>query len=146
MSEIKNILVATDFSDISDNAFNKAVDLARQLGARLHIIHIVQIHAMNMPESGNVNVEELEAMEEKNASDNLQQDVRERCCGMDVETHILNGNPAVQINRTAGETGADIIVMGTHGRTGFAHLIMGSVAESVLKKSDVPVMCVRGAA
>ena len=64
MSEFNSILVATDFSDISGSAFTKAVDLARQLNAQLHIVHIVQIHPANMPQSGNVNIEELEALED----------------------------------------------------------------------------------
>lgn len=143
MSEFKNILVATDFSDISDRALDKAVALAKQLSARLHVVHIVQIHPTNMPESGNVNIKELEELEEKNANENLTKDLEERCQGIDVAIHVMHGNPAVQVNAVAKETGADLIVMGTHGRSGFAHLIMGSVAENVLKSSEIPVMCVR---
>ena len=143
MSEFNSILVATDFSDISGSAFTKAVDLARQLNAQLHIVHIVQIHPANMPQSGNVNIEELEALEEKNASDSLAAVLEEQCQGLDVKTHVLHGDPAAQVMQTASDTGVDIIVMGTHGRTGLAHLIMGSVAESVLKNSEIPVLCVK---
>lgn len=143
MSDFNTILVATDFSDISDRAFKTAASLARKLGSKLHVIHIVQIHPTNMPESGNVRIEELEAIEAKSANDNLEKYVAERCQGIEVSTHVLHGDPATQVNKTAKETNADLIVMGTHGRTGFAHLIMGSVAESVLKKSEVPVMCVK---
>ena len=143
MSEFDSILVATDFSDISGDAFTKAVGLARQLNAQLHIVHIVQIHPANMPQSGNVNVDELEALEEKSAGDSLQKVLDEQCQGIDVKTHILHGDPAEQVMQTAKEFGVDIIVMGTHGRTGLSHLIMGSVAESVIKNSKTPVLCVK---
>ena len=143
MSDFDNILVATDFSDISGEAFTKAAGLARQLNAQLHIVHIVQIHPANMPKSGNVNIDELHALEEKNANDSLQQALQEQCEGIEVKTHILHGDPAEQVIQTAKNCGVDIIVMGTHGRTGLSHLIMGSVAESVIKNSEIPVLCVK---
>lgn len=143
MAGFKNIVVATDFSPVSDKALVKAVELARQLDAALHLVHIVQIHPVNMPESGNVKIDELEAIEEKSANDNLAKYVESYGGSIEMTTHVLHGAPAAQVNKMVEKLNADLIVMGTHGRTGLAHLIMGSVAESVLKKAAVPVMCVK---
>jgi nucleotide-binding universal stress UspA family protein len=144
MSKFKNIVVATDFSDISDKAFFTAIDLAKGLDANLHVIHIVQIHPANIPESGMVNVEELQAVEEQAANENLDKSIEKHGQGLNITKAILHGDPATQVNKVVKEVGADMIVMGTHGRTGIAHLVMGSVAESVLKNSEVPVMCIKG--
>ena len=145
MATVNNIVVATDFSDIADKALASAADLARQLGASLHVLHIVQIHPTNMPESGNVNIEELEALEEKSAADSLKSTIDTLAADVDVSTYIVHGDPATQVNQLAADKNADLIVIGTHGRSGISRLIMGSVAESVLKQSDIPVMCVKGA-
>lgn len=144
MKAFKNIVVATDFSDISDRALATGADLANQLGANLHIIHIVQIHPVNMPESGNLNVEELDALEEKSASDNMEKALKGLSDDLSVSTSLVKGDPATQVNEMVKEKDADLIVMGTHGRTGLSRLIMGSVAESVLKNSTVPVLCIKG--
>ena len=144
MKKFNKILVATDFSDISAKAFTIAVDLAKRLGASLHVAHIVQIHAMNIPESGSVLIEELEAIEEQAANENMDKYVQQHGDGVAITRTILHGDPAAQLNNIVKETGADMIVMETHGRTGLAHLVMGSVAETVLRNAEVPVMCVKG--
>ncbi len=143
MNKIKNVVVATDFSDIADKAFTTAVQLASQLGATLHIVHIVQIHPANMPESGNVNIKELEALEENAASENMKEYTNGLDDELKVSCHIVHGDPAGQVLKLVKDQNADLIVMGTHGRTGISRLIMGSVAESVLKSSQVPVVCVK---
>ncbi len=71
MSEFKKILVPIDFSDVSNRAFFTAVDLAKSLGASLYVVHIVQIHPSSIPESGKVNMDEIEAAEEKTANESL---------------------------------------------------------------------------
>ncbi len=144
MNKFNKILVAIDFSDISAKAFTTAVDLAKRLDASLHVAHIVQIHAMNIPESGAIQIEELEAIEEQAASENMDKYVKQHGDGVAIIRTIVHGDPAVQINNIVKETGADMIVMGTHGRSGLAHLVMGSVAETVLRNAEVPVMCVKG--
>ncbi len=143
MSKFKKILVAIDFSNLSEMAMTTAVDLAKDLGADLHIVHIVQIHATNIPEGGMVNIEEIQALEEQSAKNNLEKFLQDYGEGLDISTTILHGDAAVEVNNVAKEAGADMIVMGTHGRKGVAHLLMGSVAESVLRKSEVPVLCIR---
>jgi len=138
------ILVSTDFSDISIRAFFSAVDLASQLGATLQVIHIVQIPPLNTPASGNENIEALEAEEERMAKESMQKLIQQAGQDLEITTRIVHGNPVAQIESMAKEIHADLIVMGTHGRTGMSHLIMGSVAESVIRNSEVPVMCVKG--
>jgi len=144
MGTFNKILVSTDFSDISNRAFFSAVDLASQLGAALQVIHVVQIHPVNMPESGNVNIEALEAEEERMANESMEKLIQQAGKELEITTRIVHGNPVAQIESMAKEIEADLIVMGTHGRTGMAHLIMGSVAESVMRNSEMPVMCVKG--
>lgn len=144
MTQFKKILVPVDFSGLSEKAFFAAVDLAKELNASLHVVHIVQIHSTNIPESGMVHFEELQKKEEANAKTKLDKYIENNGGGLDISTTILHGDPAAQINKTVKETGADMIIMGTHGRTGMAHLLMGSVAESVLRNSKVPVMCIKG--
>jgi nucleotide-binding universal stress UspA family protein len=144
MSEFKKILVPIDFSDVSNRAFFAAVDLAKGLGASLHAVHIVQIHPSSIPESGKVNMDEIEAAEEQSANESLDKLIEEHGEGLEIARSLVHGDPVKQINKMVKEAHADVIVMGTHGRTGVAHLMMGSVAESVLRNADVPVMCVKG--
>ena len=143
MSDFNKLLVAVDFSDISNEAFVTAANLARDLDASLHVVHIVHIHSVNIPEGGMVNIEELQQQEEDDAKEKLAAYLKEHGEGLDIGSTICSGDPAERINDTAKDLGVDMIVMGTHGRTGLSHLIMGSVAESVLRKSDVPVLCVK---
>ncbi len=144
MSEFKKILVPIDFSDVSNRAFFTAVDLAKSLGASLYVVHIVQIHPSSIPESGKVNMDEIEAAEEKKANESLDKLIEQHGEELEISRSLLHGDPVTQINKMVKEAHADMIVMGTHGRTGVAHLMMGSVAESVLRNAEVPVMCVKG--
>lgn len=144
MTQFKKILVALDFSGLSEKAFLTAVDLAKDLNASLHVIHIVQIHSANIPESGMVHFDELQKKEEETAKARLAEYIEKNGGGLDISTTVLHGEPAAQINKTVRDAGVDMVVMGTHGRTGVAHLLMGSVAESVLRNAKVPVMCIKG--
>ena len=110
----------------------------------LHIVHIVQIHPSSIPESGKVNMDEIEAEEERTANENLDKLIEQHGEGLEISRSLVRGDPVKQINMMVKEAHADVIVMGTHGRTGVAHLMMGSVAESVLRNADVPIMCVKG--
>lgn len=144
MGEFNKILVPVDFSDVSNRAFFVAVDLAKGLGASLHAVHIVQIHPSSIPESGKINMDEIEAAEEKNANESLDKLIEQHGEGLEISRSLVHGDPVARINKEVKEAHADLIVMGTHGRTGVAHLMMGSVAESVLRHAEVPVMCVKG--
>jgi universal stress protein A len=89
-------------------------------------------------------IEEMHQTELAEAKLKLEKFVKDHTSSDDeVEQHLRSGEPAAELNPMAIEIAADIIVIGTHGRTGLKHLLMGSVAESILRSADVPVLCVR---
>lgn len=145
MAEFKRILVAIDFSDISLEALGCAVDLATRLDAEISLLHVVQAHASELPDGG---LDDAEASIERAlaaATAQLGELADARLKGkLAYECTVCPGQPAAEINRTCETGSADLIVIGTHGRSGLAHLIMGSVAEDVLRHAKVPVLVVRG--
>ena len=145
MSDYRQLLVAVDFSDQSVKALKVARDIGQRLDARLHIVHFVPMRIMDMGMEGGVDfIEEMHQSELAEAGTRLEQFVAEHTSADDiVERHLRSGEPAAEVNPMAGEIGADLIIIGTHGRTGLKHLLMGSVAENILRTADVPVLCVR---
>jgi len=139
MLAIKTILHATDFSESSDFAFRLSCALARDYGARLVILHVAP-PLIGYYGEGTV-VPAPEAYEDTLKED-LEQ-LRPSDPGIKVEHRLVEGEPAREILRQAQETKADVIVMGTHGRTGLSRLVMGSVAELVVRKSSCPVLTVK---
>jgi nucleotide-binding universal stress UspA family protein len=136
---ITRILVPTDFSRPSERALDYAQDLAQQLGASLHLLHVV-----NRP----LLAEGLAA--EAHISEKFESDVvrsieaRLRKLAPEAEsTDVVFGYAAKAIVDWASRLGADLIVMGSHGRTGVAHLMLGSVAEGVVRTARCPVLTVR---
>lgn len=146
MAEIKKILYATDFSDLSAYAMDYAVYLARTCSAELHCLHVVDdsyqywvsLEATTIP--AGPTVEQLAAA----AGKQLDAFLAERApSDLPVTKTILRGRPFVEIIRHARSRNMDLIVMGTHGRTGLSHVLMGSVAEKVARKSPCPVLTIR---
>lgn len=140
---IEQILCTTDFSAESDRAIASAAELASQVRAKLHIVHVYAIptpiggagaggHAKMLAE-----IRELAEAEMKR----LVRDWHQR--GVDLEPQVRCGPPARGIVDRAEELKADLIVMGTHGRTGLAHLLIGSVTERVVRTSSIPVLTIR---
>lgn len=148
MAQFKNILVAVDFSEVSAGALKVALDLAGKLGAKVKVVHAVPLQVTGLPlEGGPVFMDENAHKEQMEmARVQLARFIEQHASGAaGLETEVLPGFPATEVNRAAEEAKADLIVMGTHGRTGLSHLLMGSVAESVLREARVPLLCVRGA-
>jgi nucleotide-binding universal stress UspA family protein len=145
MSDYQQLLVAVDFSDQSVKALRVARDIGQRLNARLNIVHFVPMRIMDMGMEGGVDfIEEMHQSELKEARIKLDRFVEEHTGPEDrVERHLRSGEPAAEVNPMAGGIGADLIIIGTHGRTGLKHLLMGSVAENILRTADVPVLCVR---
>jgi universal stress protein A len=135
MTGFIHVLHPTDFSDASTVACEKAVDLARQCGAKLTVLHV---YANPLMAEGFAYVPdprpELEEQLRKVGNEQLP---------IAVDRELRVGVAAEQIVEYAREHHCDLIVMGTHGRTGLSHLLMGSVAESVLRHAPCPVMVVR---
>ena len=144
---ITRILVPTDFSEAADQALNYAKTLATQLGASLHLLHV-----FSDPYATSTLVPDVYAPLPPALREHAMQDARanllERLNGIDGPrfhgtSEIVTGLAAKEIAKYAAETGIDLIVMGTHGRRGFAHLLLGSVAEYLVRTSPCPVLTVR---
>ena len=136
------ILHPTDFSARAENAFHVACALARDHHARLIVLHVREIPVVAFGDFGQLPIE-LESQEAIRAK--LDKLVGLRCGeGEVVIEHCLRiGDPAAEILTTAQDTHSDMIVMGTHGRTGLGRLLMGSVAEQVVRKAPCPVLTVK---
>ncbi|MGD8858452.1 MAG: universal stress protein [Myxococcales bacterium] len=144
MSQLKKILVATDFSDVSERALAQAVSLARTLGASIDVVHVYDVPAFNLPLEGAVM---STAAHEAELSDQAQASldaVIERHAQDGVAMHgtLRRGVPYQEIAAFAEAEGADLIVIGTHGRQGASHVLLGSVAERVVRIASCPVMTV----
>jgi nucleotide-binding universal stress UspA family protein len=140
MTPIRTILHPTDFSPRSAAAFRLACSLARELGARMVVVHVQPPAQSVFGELGPFPADR-EAVA-RCMREQLSQVVPE-ADGPPVEHRLLEGDPTRGILDTAREAGCDLIVMGTHGRTGLGHLLMGSVAEAVLRKAPCPVLTVK---
>ena len=144
--QVKNILCPVDFSDSSDHAMRYAVALAQTFGAALTLLHVVApvVAALPgetaLPDTLHADIDELAAA----CEERLRQTVGTLAAeGLSVQPKVLNGVPFVEIIRYARDAETDLIVMGTHGRTGLGHLLIGSVAERVVRKAPCPVLTVK---
>jgi nucleotide-binding universal stress UspA family protein len=146
MIDLHHILVPTDFSKHSDNALVYAVAFAEKFQAELHILHVVQDLAVFVPDMVSAAPPVAPPVEQITAAARgaLDRIVRERQLGnLRVHTDVRQGPPFYEIVRYARETNVDLIIMGTHGRAGLAHVLLGSVAEKVVRKAPCPVLTVR---
>ena len=147
MARIRRILHPTDFSPASRRALARAIDMARQQKAELVVCHVVSL-VVPMVGEGYVPprvYEEIEASTRRAAQRQLDAVVaKARRAGVRARALLVEGVPFERIGRNAKSQKADMIVMGTHGRTGLGRLFLGSVAERVIASSPVPVLTVRG--
>jgi nucleotide-binding universal stress UspA family protein len=140
MMRIRTILHPTDFSDHSAAALELAAAIARDYGARLTVLHV---KATPTIPAGVMTAEPLEAPEEAAELRRRLDAVRPPDPKVAVEHIMLVGDEAAEIVRLADDENFDLIVMGTHGRGGLRHLLMGSVAELVVRRAPCPVLTVR---
>ena len=136
MLPLGSILHPTDFSANSEFAFRVASALARDYNARLILLHVIP-PPMVIYAGGPVPAETWPSVEE--VKENLHK-MEGRTCHVRIESQVLEGDPVDMILRAAEETHSDVIVMGTHGRTALTRLLLGSVAESVMRKAPCPVL------
>jgi nucleotide-binding universal stress UspA family protein len=151
MSGIQRIVYATDFSPASLAAFHHAVSLTRIAGAELTILHVLPPPASLFIEGGYVPQETwdaIDASQRAQAAQEMDRLVRQAVdAGVRTSTALVDGGiPAREIVRAAQEAKADILVLGTHGRTGVARLFLGSVAAGVVATATCPVLTVRAQA
>lgn len=144
MAQWTKICCPVDFSESSRVALEEAADLARRHAARLTVLHVFEPAAAvagelqaPMPELFQATAQELER---KLAGWKLE---AERLGAPAVEQAVVSGVPGREIAAFAAEGGHDLVVMGTHGRTGFRHLVIGSVAERVIREAHCAVLVVR---
>jgi nucleotide-binding universal stress UspA family protein len=148
MMAVKNVLVATDFGEASDRALDYGRELARTFGARLHILHVVEnVVARYASEAGYINFPDIQFQVEEGARLGLGKLVTadDRATLRVVPALRTSNAPAAEIANYARAEAIDLIVMGTHGRGGFSHLLMGSVAERVVRIAPCPVLTVHAA-
>lgn len=139
MFTIKTILHPTDFSERSACGLPLACALARDHGARLVVAHVVE---PPMP----INYEGVVIPTQDTDVETVRaklQELTDRDPKVRAEGIVVEGNPAVEILRLAEKLKCDLIVLGTHGRTGLSRLLMGSVAEQVVRKARCPVLTVK---
>ena len=145
MIVIKKILVATDFSDHSSVAFRYAVELAGAFDAKVLLCHVVEGDSIlsQIPPGGEgyfpPNVAEIQKQNAQNLCERILADSPLE----NAEIRIAAGKPFVEIIRLAREENADLLIVGTHGRGPIRHMLLGSVAERVVRKSSCPVLTVR---
>jgi universal stress protein A len=143
MAPITRILVPTDFSEGSEHALAYALTLADQVGATVRLVHVFDDPATVIVGS-HVYVPMLPEMRaEVLTTIGRELTARAATAHRDVPTEVLTGAPATTIIDTARQHQCDLIVMGTHGRHGVAHLLLGSVAERVIRTAACPVLVVR---
>jgi nucleotide-binding universal stress UspA family protein len=140
MFPIQTILHPTDFSHSSDFAFQLACSLAQAHGARIHVLHVGR-EPVIVPVEGIIPPEPERYQEELTAK---LDELRAEDPNIPVKRQLLFfGDPAAEILRVAQAIKSDLIVMGTRGRTGLGRLLMGSVAEQVVRKASCPVLTVK---
>jgi nucleotide-binding universal stress UspA family protein len=147
MIKLEKILIPTDFSDFSKPAITYGCAIAARFNSQVHLLHVVPDAAMLVPEAGGLGsgafVDQADALEEsaKTQLAELPSD------GWENEKEIVRatriGATFYEIIQYAKEEDVDLVVIGTHGRSGLMHLLMGSVAENVVRKSPCPVLTVK---
>lgn len=148
MIAIQKILVPTDFSDSANAALQEACRFAERFGAELHLLHVVDDVVVFAPHPfpglPPMAVENLLADQQKAASQQLAKlPDSEWVKGLVVVRSVARGRPADVILEYAKNQSIDLIVQATHGRTGLTHLLLGSVAENVVRRASCPVLTVR---
>lgn len=147
-ASIKKILCPVDFSECSLDALRHSIELAQHLGAELHVLHVYEVHHYVRPDltiwtyTGETRpLTELAKEQAIGDMDNLAKSHAE--VDLEIGWHVEEGDPIETIVEESNAGRYDMIVMGTHGRTGLSHLLLGSVAERVVRSASCPVLTYR---
>lgn len=144
----KKIFVPVDDSRASLLALKEAVKIAQLSGASIYIVHVIDLAQFSWGAAAHIKTGGDIKTETKTVGDKILSQAREILDGADVKyeemiLETVGDKVSIVLAKEAEENGCDLVVMGTHGWTGVMHLLMGSVAEGVLKQSNIPVMMVR---
>jgi nucleotide-binding universal stress UspA family protein len=144
--ELHKILVPIDFSEHSKRALDEALDLAKSFGAELHLLHCYETFPIGAAVAPyDYVVPESVARAVREGAQALLSEWSRKAAGAEVKIHehVTAGPPTVGIVELAKALGADLIVMGTRGRTGLKHVLLGSVAERTIRIAPCPVLTVK---
>ena len=143
--DIKRILVPLDFSPNSTRALDYAHGLALKFDAAIHLIHVCEVPGMSIGSMDAYAIAYSDWSQRlgEEAERHLTE-IKNRLRGVEATTEVLFGSPAAAIVDAANANGADLIVMGTHGHGALMHVMMGNVAERVVRTAACPVLTVRG--
>ena len=139
--QINRILAAIDDSDFTSKVTQMAVAMAKAMNAQLGLISVVDPTPLVMSADNVVYPPEM-ITDLVNATNEMLENTKKELGDANVLVFSPQGNPREMIIETARDWDADLIIIGTHGRTGLMHLVMGSVAESVIRHSNIPVLVV----
>jgi nucleotide-binding universal stress UspA family protein len=142
MITIKSILCPLDFSDASRNAFRYACEFAKSMGAKIYLLNVVEPRPM----AADMTLTYIPVEEdlEKAAQEDLEPLVQEaKTRGIEVEANVMIGIPVDVILAQLADMDVSLLIMGSHGKTGLSRLLMGSVAEGVVRKAGIPVLIVK---
>jgi nucleotide-binding universal stress UspA family protein len=144
MPQITHILCPLDFSDTSEIALRYSIQLAQRFGARVTALHVYQLMSLIYPEDVLVDPMGTDAQLRKATEERLTKTIAQLDAdGVPIATALREGLPYVEILDAVATLGADLIVMGTHGRSGIRRALVGSVTERVVRSATVPVLSVR---
>jgi nucleotide-binding universal stress UspA family protein len=145
MVRLRRILLPTDYSDFAAAAAQYACAFAEMFQAELHLLHVLETHVIATPDLAMGMAFPSYVEESRAAAARKLEDVLDSTWKAQHEVHrtLAEGSPLVAIIRYAREHNIDLIVLGTHGRTGLSHVLLGSVAENVVRKAPCPVLTVR---
>lgn len=142
MITIKSILCPVDFSDASKNAYRYACEFAKSMGSKVILLNVIEPRPIAAEMS--LNYIPLEEDLAAAAREDFIPMVKEaETAGIDVSADVTIGLPAESILQHVAELDVNLLIMGSHGKTGLSRLLMGSVAEAVIRKAAVPVLIVK---
>ena len=146
MIKIDKILFPTDFSDHSNHAFTYALSFAKEYGAKLVMLHVVEdvqylanAYMFDVPMMPSFS--DMEQNRSKEMDEFIEREVTDP--SIEISKSIRHGRPFIEIIQAAREEEADLIVIATHGRGGLEHVLFGSTAEKVVRKAPCPVLSIR---
>src|SRR5215218_8713131 len=146
MVTFRRILAPTDFSGSSAPAVRYAAELAEKFGAELILLHVIQDLALVLPDAVMPTPLPTADLDQLTASAKVALQNQIAALGLErfnPKAEVRFGSPAGEIDAAAKDLGADLICVSTHGRTGLAHLLLGSVAEKIVRHAPCPVLVVR---
>jgi nucleotide-binding universal stress UspA family protein len=144
--EYKNILIGTDGGDLMAPVYDNAAYFARLTDATVHVAYVLDVAGFTAypVDSSWENMYDVLFVEGKNIVANAKKDLASRGLNEDrIDTIVLDGHPAEELDKYAGSHDIDLIVIGSHGRKGLDRLLIGSVADKVVRGAKVPVLIIK---